>query len=106
MTEYIYEIQAFAWSDFQHDILTHTKKYTKEELEEIILEARSKLKIDRNILGHKDSSNYPNDLIGILKREYGFKKSNHLVAYVGCYASDKIAVEVEEGIFMEMQKTY
>lgn len=104
--EYIYEIQAFAWSDFQHDILTHTRKFSKEELEEIILEARRKLELRERCLGYRDSFNYPNDLIGILKREYGFKESNHLVAYVGCYATDKIAVEVEDKIFMLKEKTY
>jgi hypothetical protein len=91
--KYIYEIQAFAYSDFEHWILTHEKRYTKKEFLKIVEKARSEIKMDRDAFLHKTSTCYPYDLINKLTTEYGFKHSDHPIVDVGCYGSDKLTLE-------------
>ena len=90
MTEmFIYEIQAFAYSDFQHHILLHEKKFTEIEFRKMIEIARQKAK---NRMETDDDFfwkyNYPDNFIKFLKEDFGFIESKHLVAYVGCDFDD------------------
>jgi len=90
----IYEIQAFSYSQFQHHILLHEEKFSEVQLRKMVEIAKQKAK--KRMTYDDDfywKHNYPDDVIAILKEDYGFKSSEHLVAYVGCDYDDKSAVE-------------
>ena len=98
MTEkFIYEIQAFAYSNFEHHILLHEKEFSAIEFRKMIEIARQKAKN----LHEKDDDfyyryNYPENVIAIMIKEFGFVKSEHLTAHVGCDFNDVCDVELEE----------
>ena len=98
MTEmFIYEIQAFAYSDFQHHILLHEKKFTEIEFRKMIEKSRQKAK---NRMETDDDFywkyNYPDNFIKFLKEDYGFVESEHLVAHVGCHFDDICEVDLDD----------
>ena len=93
---FIYEIQAFAYSDFEHYILLHEKQFSKIELRKMIEKSRQKA-----IQKIKESDdfywkyNYPRNFIQFMIEDYGFEYSKHLVAIVGGNLTDKCEVEEE-----------
>lgn len=94
---FVYEIQAFAYSDFEHYILLHEKEFNKIEFRKMIEKARQKAKkiADKSFdtwLRHR----YPINFIKILEEDYGFVDSKHLVGYVGCDFNDICDVELVE----------
>lgn len=64
---YIYEIQAYDYSNFSYWLISHEKKYTKEEFKKICEEADKKIKTKFT------DWNYVSDLISMLCQQYGFK---------------------------------
>lgn len=91
---YIYEIQAFAYSDFEHHILLHKEKFLDKQLEEIIEKARKETRPEYDEYGlRKTWVNYPDEFIRYLVDEFGFEYSNHKVVYVGCGYKDEIEIE-------------
>ena len=94
MNKYIYEIQAFAYSDFEHHILLHKEKFSDKELEEMIEKARKETCPEYDEYGlRKKWVNYPDEFIRYLINEFGFEYSKHKVVYVGCGYKDKISIE-------------
>ena len=92
----IYEIQAFAYSDFEHHILLHKEKFTEEELTEMIDKAREETRPEYDEYGLlKNWVNYPDEFIRYLINEFGFEYSKHKIIYVGCGNKDKL--EFEDG---------
>lgn len=81
---YIYEIQAFAYSDFEHYIIGHTNKYTPTEFQEMVEKAAAKVKLKRNMW------DYPNHVLTILKNDYGFVELDYPVCHIGCGSGDKV----------------
>ena len=65
---FIYEIQAFAYSDFQHHILLHEKKFSKIEFRKMIEIARQKAKAKMEQDDFYWRYNYPDNFIKFLKR--------------------------------------
>ena len=99
MTEkmFVYEIQAFAYSDFEDYILVHEKQFTETEFRKMIEIARQKAK--KKMITDDDffwKYNYPDNFIHFLKEDFGFKDSEHLVAYTGCDFDDVATVEVSK----------
>ena len=93
----IYEIQAFSYSQFEHHILLHEQEFSDVEFRKMIEIARQKAK--RRMDEDEDfywKHNYPDDVIEILKEDYGFEDSRHMVAYVGCGYDDRCAVGKED----------
>ena len=90
---FIYEIQAFAYSDFQHYILLHEKQFNKIQFRKMIEKSRQKAKQKAK---ENDefywSYNYPENFIKFMKEDYGFVESEHLVAHVRSYLDDKCEV--------------
>ena len=97
MTEkyYVYEIQAFAYSNFEHYIILHKTKFSKIEFRKMIEKARQKAKAITETDIEFWKYYYPITFIEILKEDYGFIESNHLVAHVGCDYDDICEVERE-----------
>ena len=91
---YIYEIDAFAYSMFEHHILVHEKEFSKQAFTKMIELARQK------VIKEKDDkvswSSYPDDFIRVLINDYGFQYSNHLTAYVGGGHKDTVKVDYED----------
>lgn len=91
---FVYEIQAFAYSDFEHHILLHEKQFNKIQFRKMIEKSRQKAKQKT-----KESDefywkyNYPENFIRFMKEDYGFLDSEHLVCYVGCDFDDICEVE-------------
>ena len=92
----VYEIQAFAYSDFEHYILLHEKSFSKIEFRKMVEIARRKCK-ERCDSSFDTFLNayYPRDVIEVLKQEFGFVESDHLVAYVGCDYDSVCEVDLE-----------
>ena len=93
----IYELQAFAYSDFEHYILLHEEQFNEVQFRKMVEIARQKAK--QKMEEDDDyywKYNYPENVIDILKEDYGFKGSEHLVAYVGCDYADKCNVRRED----------
>lgn len=97
MTEmFIYEIQAFAYSDFEHHILLHEKKFSKIEFRKMIEIARQKAKAkSEQVDDFYWRYAYPENFIKFLKEDFGFMESKHLVAYVGCDFDDICEVNLD-----------
>ena len=97
MMMFIYEIQAFAYSDFEHYILLHEKQFTKIEFRKMIEKSRQKAK-QKAVESDEFywSYNYPESFIKFMKEDYGFVESEHLVAHVGSYFDDKCEVNMNE----------
>lgn len=94
--KYIYEIQAFSYSQFEHHILLHTKQFSKTEFRKMIEIARQKAKeLQKNDDDFFWRYNYPNDVVSILEEDFGFVRSDHLIAHVGCTHDDICRVEKE-----------
>lgn len=94
---FVYEIQAFAYSDFMHHVLLHEKEFSKVEFRKMIEKARQKAKkIADESFNTWLRYNYPMNFIKILKEDYGFVDSKHMVGYVGCDFNDKCTVELVE----------
>lgn len=93
---YVYEIQAFAWSDFEHHILLHKNEFTADEFFRMIERAKHKAKKARDAVIGIPSMYFPDDVIEILKKDYGFIESKHLVAHVGTYYTSKCEVEIND----------
>ena len=87
---YTYEIQAYGYEDTTHEVLTHTKKFTKQEFLQLLETARKKASYDTRILGNTPFDFFA--VIGILKKEYGFTTSQHLTVDLGCNLEDKLEV--------------
>ena len=94
---FIYEIQAFAYSNFEHHILLHEKKFSKREFRKMIEIVRQKAK---NRMEWDDDYfwkyAYPDNFIKFLKEDFGFIESEHLVAHVGCDYDDICKVELND----------
>ena len=87
---FVYEIQAFAYSDFEHHILLHEKEFSKIEFRKMIEKARQKAKkIAEESFDNFLRYSYPYNFIRILKEDYGFVDSEHIIAYVGCDFDDR-----------------
>lgn len=86
---YHYEIRAYGYDDKVHEVLTHTKKFTEKEFLEILETARKKARFRINI--NDDPFDFFT-LVGVLKREYGFQKSNHMKIFLGSRLTDKLEV--------------
>ena len=90
---YVYELDAFAYSDFETHVLIHEKKFNKTEFRKMIEISRQKAKKKYKSYKGKWVSRmeyYPTDLIRILIEDYGFKKPEILIADVGCHYDDII----------------
>lgn len=96
---FVYEIQAYAYSDFESHILLHEKLFTAEEFMEMIEICRVKSKeIINNKWKIKFGYYYPNLVIKFLVEDFNFKFSEHLIAYVGCSYEDSVEVELNENL--------
>lgn len=73
---YIYELQAFDYSNFSYWLLSHEKKYSEKEFQEIVKEAHSKIKKSRRDRG------YINDLISVLGQKYGFRSVHPVTCHL------------------------
>ena len=94
---FVYEIQAIAYSDFQHHILLHEKEFSKIEFRKMIEKARQKAKqIADKSFNTWLRYNYPDNFIRILKEDYGFVDSEHIIAYVGCNFDDICEVRYDD----------
>ena len=89
--QYIYELQAFGYSDFEHYILTHNIKFSKEEFQKVVTTARKKAMYESDVNPYNFF--YFSKVINVLKKDFGFKESNHLIADCGCNMSHKVEVE-------------
>ena len=89
---YVYEIQAFDYSDFAHYILLHEKQFSEKEFKEMIDAARKKTCPPEDEWGLREYVDYPTVFIRALKEDFGFVESEHLVAYVGCDYGDECRV--------------
>ena len=94
---FIYEIQAFAYSDFEHHILVHEKQFTQIEFRKMIEIARQKAKKKAK----EDDEyfwtyNYPDNFIKFLKDDFGFKDPEYLIGYVGCNFDDPCEMIIHE----------
>ena len=83
---YIYELTAYECSDFTYWLVSHEKKYTKEEFKAIVKEANNKIKKNWNDWG------YMNDLLSILGQQYGFR---HVKPTVSCHIGGYRGFEVK-----------
>ena len=93
---YVYEIQAFAYSDFMHHILLHEKQFSDIKFRKMIEKSRQKAKeLSETTEDFYWKYNYPMNVITLLKKDYGFIDSEHLVGYVGCHFDDICEVEKE-----------
>ena len=94
---FIYEIQAFAYSNFEHYILLHEKQFNKIQFRKMIEKSRQKAKqkADENDEFYW-MYDYPENVIKFMKEDYGFVESEHLVAHVGSYFDDKCEVNINE----------
>lgn len=94
---FIYEIQAFAYSNFEHYILLHEKQFNKTQFRKMIEKSRQKA-IAKTIESDEFywKYNYPRNFIYFMKKDYGFKESKHLVADVGCDLRDICEVNMNE----------
>lgn len=87
--KFIYEIQAFAYSDFEHHILVHEKKFTEIEFRKMIEIARQKAKKKaKEDDGYFWKYKYPDNFIKFLKEDFGFESPEYLIGYVGCTFDD------------------
>ena len=94
---FVYEIQAFAYSDFEHHILLHEKEFSKIEFRKMIEKARQKAKkIAEESFDNCLRYSYPYNVIRILKEDYGFVDSEHIIAYVGCDFDDRCEVMYDD----------
>ena len=94
---FVYEIQAFAYSDFEHHILLHEKEFSKIEFRKMIEKARQKAKkIAKESFDNFLRYSYPYNVIRILKEDYGFVDSEHIIAYVGCDFDDRCEVRYDD----------
>ena len=75
---YIYQIQAYKYSDFTTWEISHEKEYSEEEFKAILKEAKSKLSEDAH------PWNFINNLIAILGQQYGFKKVKYTAVVHTC----------------------
>lgn len=87
---FVYEIQAFAYSDFTHWTLLHERQFTRTEFRKMIEKARQKAKPkpDKTGMIPVRFPSYPVDVIEVLKEDYGFIESEHLIGHVGCHYDD------------------
>lgn len=94
---FIYEIQAFAYSNFEHYILLHEKQFNKTQFRKMIEKSRQKA-IAKTIESDEFywKYNYPRNFIYFMKKDYGFIESEHLVADVGCDLRDICEVNINE----------
>ena len=94
---FIYEIQAFAYSDFEHHILVHEKKFTQIEFRKMIEIARQKAaKKAEEDDEYYWNYNYPDNFIKVLKDDFGFKSPEYLIGYVGCNFDDAVEMILHE----------
>lgn len=81
---YIYELTAYEYSDFTYWLVSHEKKYTKEEFKAILEEAASKINTDTS------AYSYIPDLLSILGQQYGFRSVKPVSCHVGGYHGFRI----------------
>lgn len=94
---FVYEIQAFAYSDFMHHVLLHEKEFNEIKFRKMIEIARQKaIKLMEENDDFFWKYNYPMNFIKVLKDDFGFVDSKHLVGYVGCDFNDNCTVELVE----------
>ena len=96
MTEkrYIYVIEAYGYSDFETNILSHTRLMSDKMFFDIVKKAQRLCKT-KNYLQHNRYTDYARNMIACLCEEFGFEEFDYPCVHIGCTTQSKCSMFID-----------
>ena len=97
---YIYVIEAYGYSNFETNILSHKTLMSDEEFLDVVKKAQE-LCETKNYIPHKPYTDYARNMIACLCGEFGFEEFDYPCVHIGCTTQSKCSMFISDKLVEE-----